>query len=83
VPDHQVQLIGAETDEHHSSVLSKARAKCMNLERDLDQQAGSTRNYSERDGSWVGTSKDELVERSERAAVEALLRARAKLARRP
>jgi hypothetical protein len=77
----QVQMIGLETDEHHASVLAKARAKCLNFERELDQQAGSTRNYSERGGSWVGTSKDELVERSERAAVEVLLRARAKLAR--
>lgn len=77
----QVERIGAHTDEQPSAVLAKARAKCILFERELDAQAGSTRNYSERGGMWIGTSKDELVERSERAAVEALLRTRARLAK--
>ena len=77
----QVQLIGTMTQEHHSTVLAKAEGKCANLERELDAQASSTRNYSDPTGLWVGTSKDTLVERSERAAMEALYRARAKVAR--
>ncbi|WP_338502981.1 hypothetical protein V6R86_06440 [Sphingomonas kaistensis] len=77
----QVQRIGAYTDEAASSVLAKARTKCIAYERALDGETTASRNYSDPNGSWVGTSKDELIERSERVAVEALLKARLRIAR--
>lgn len=77
----QVQRIGAATDEDHYAVLGKAKRNCASWERALDMETGSTRNYGDPAGNWFGTSKDELIERSERVAVEALFKARARLAR--
>lgn len=78
---NNMQRIGANTDENHSIVLMKARQNCASLERALDSETGSTRNYGDPAGNWFGTSKDELIERSERVAVDALLKTRARLAR--
>jgi hypothetical protein len=76
-----MQRIGATTNEHHSDVLAKARKMCVGYERSLDLMTGSTRNFADPAGNWFGTSKDELVERSERVAVEALFKARARIAK--
>lgn len=73
-----VQRIGADTNEPHADVLAKAKDNCVLLERNLDGEAISTRNYSDFNGPWIGTPKGELVERAERAAVMALYKARAK-----
>nr|WP_314442797.1 hypothetical protein [uncultured Sphingomonas sp.] len=77
---NHAQRIGAGTDEKASSVVARARQKCAPYERALDVETGSTRNYGDPAGNWFGTSKDELIERSERVAVDALLKARARLA---
>lgn len=77
-----VEVLGAENQEHYSKVLSKAKANCIGFERGLDRETASTRNFADPAGNWFGTSKDELVERAERAAVEALFAARAKAANR-
>lgn len=76
-----VQRIGAATDEDPYLVLGKARRKCSGYERALDLETGSSRNFADPAGNWFGTSKDELVERSERLAVDALIKARARLAK--
>ncbi|GAA4001361.1 hypothetical protein [Sphingomonas humi] len=77
-----MQRIGAQTDEPHESVLTKAKANCILYERNLDGEAISTRNWSDFNGPWIGTPKGELVERAERAAVMALVKARLKAAER-